>query len=117
MIYNLRIRSININEIFHCFGDLFCKGLPAFHAFIDCDYTTSLKRKTEPLKILDNSVDAELGENITDAHIEMIESLFWDIYDKMKPLISIQSPEKNGFDLNIAMFRGSVYINITEELL
>ena len=46
------LRYINANKLYGKIGDPLCKSLPAYHAFTDCDYTTSFSQKEKvcPLK-------------------------------------------------------------------
>lgn len=47
-------RLINLNEIYNNLGASVCAALPAFHAFIGCDYTASFfgKGTAKPFTIL-----------------------------------------------------------------
>ena len=53
----LRYKSVNQFQLSMKMGDVFCRSLPAYHAFTGCDYTAAFSRKgkVQPFKLLEKN--------------------------------------------------------------
>ena len=55
------LRYINVNQLHNYYGTSICEAVPSFHAFNECDYTSSFSRKgkVRPFKLLQKNKDAQ----------------------------------------------------------
>ena len=53
----ITLRYKSVNQLSMKLGDVFCRSLPAYHAFTGCDYTAAFSRKgkVQPFKLLEKN--------------------------------------------------------------
>ena len=86
-------RFINVNSLYTCLGELFCKSLPAYHALTGCDYTASFARrgKVKPLIVLEKDEDTQIAlhnigstDQVCNETYKAIQKYVCAIYGKKK---------------------------------